>query len=69
MDAQAGQRLCWPYAALSGFVSARHITVVESEHRSQMYVKCKIVKAEGSPLAANEKTGIINTASKFVVSN
>ena len=28
--------------------------------RSRMYVKCKIVKADGSPLAANEKTGIIN---------
>ena len=29
-------------------------------HRSRMYVKYKIVKADGSQLAANEKTGIIN---------
>ena len=25
-----------------------------------MYLKCKIVKADGSPLAVSEKTGIIN---------
>ena len=28
--------------------------------RSRLYVKCKIVKSDGSPLAAQEKTGIIN---------
>ena len=28
--------------------------------RSRLYVKCKIVKSDGSPLASDEKTGIIN---------
>ena len=28
--------------------------------RSRMYVKCKIVKADGSPLVGNKKPGIIN---------
>ena len=28
--------------------------------RSRLYVKCKIVKADGSALAAKEKTGIVN---------
>jgi hypothetical protein len=28
--------------------------------RSRLYVKCKIVKSDGSPLASQEKTGIIN---------
>lgn len=28
--------------------------------RSRLHVKCKIVKSDGSPLAAQEKTGIIS---------
>ena len=50
---------CRPVAAYNTEDTPIEISIIDLR-RSRLYVKCKIIKSDGSALATDEKTGIIN---------